>query len=381
MTYLDCNATTPIEPAVLDAMLFYLREEYGNAGSRTHARGRNAGTAVKAARAQVARSIAADSDDVVFTSGATEANNLAILGLEAFGREHQRMHIVTSAIEHKAVLEPVRWLATRGFSVDVVAPDANGRVQAASLLAKVRPDTLLISLMHANNETGVVQPILEVAEALAKSPAYFHVDAAQSLGKYNEPLAHPRLDMLSLSAHKVYGPKGVGALVLRKRRYKRAPLAPLMVGGGQERGLRPGTLPVPLIAGFGVAAELAVQEQQQRRRVNESNRQGLMTALRGIAHRWNGTPAEVLPHVANLVLPGIDSEALMVMVKEDLAFSNGAACTSHSYEKSHVLQAMGLSDPEIASSIRLSWSHFTPNIDWSPLVAAIRRLCAQQVST
>ena len=373
-TYLDANATTPVEPAVLDIMVHFFRAEYGNAGSRTHAFGRAAASAVVQAREQVARVVASDPDDICFTSGATEANNLALLGLEAHGTETARRHIVASQIEHKAVLEPLQRLQGAGFDVEWVAPDANGIVSAQDVLSRIRPDTLLVTLMHANNETGMLQPITEVADGLVDHPAYFHVDAAQSFGKELAALRHRRIDLVSASAHKVYGPKGVGCLVVRKRGYHRVPLRALMVGGGQERGLRPGTLPVPLIAGFGLACELSLQDADKRRQHNLATRVSLFDALATIGYNLNGTAQGALPHVANLRFEGVDSEALMLTVKEHLAFSNGAACTSHSYQKSHVLKAMGLTDNQIASSIRLSWSHLTPAVDWAALAAGVATL-------
>ena len=376
MLYLDCNATTPIEPEVLDLMVHYFRDEYGNAGSRSHLFGRNALTAVKAARAQVGRAVAADADDVVFTSGATEANNLALLGLEEFGKAQGRTHIISTTVEHKAVLEPIKHLSARGFSVDLISPDETGRVQAQHILEKVRSDTLVVSILHANNETGVLQPVQEIADGLAGSAVYLHVDGVQSLGKRDDALSHPRIDLVSLSAHKVYGPKGIGALILRKRGFKRAPLRPLMFGGGQERGLRPGTVPVALAAGFGLACDIAIRDRATRERTNTVTRASLTAALQGIDYTWNGDPANVLPHVANLAFRGVDSEALMVSLKEKMAFSNGAACTSQSYERSHVLRAMGLSEARISSSIRLSWSHFSSQVDWTPLAQAVQRLAA-----
>lgn len=373
ITYVDANATTPVEPEVLDLMIHYFRSEYGNAGSRTHRLGQTAARAVVRAREQVAKTAGCDPDDVCFTSGATEANNLAILGLEAAGRESGRRHVIVSQIEHKAVLEPFLRLESLGFEVDWIAPAHDGVVPAHSILAKLRPDTLLVSLMHANNETGMLQPIDAVADGLQEHEAYFHVDAAQSFGKVFGPLQHPRIDLIGVSAHKIYGPKGVGCLLARKRGYRRVPLRPLMVGGGQERGLRPGTLPVPLIAGFGLACELAMRHHATRRDTHLQNRSTLLQALSSVGFILNGSEDGALPHVANVRLDGVDSEALMVMLKDSLAFSNGAACTSNSYTKSHVLAAMGLDDAQIASSIRLSWSHFTPQVNWRPLIEAIER--------
>ncbi len=365
-----------MEPEVLDLMVRYFRDEYGNAGSRTHRFGQAAAKAVVHARGQVAKTAGCDPDDVCFTSGATEANNLAILGLEAAGRDSGRKHLVASQIEHKAVLEPLQRLQGLGFDVDLVAPNPDGVVSAQDVLSKVRPDTLLVSLMHANNETGMVQPIDAVADGLKGHEAYFHVDAAQTFGKLIAPLQNPRIDLIGISAHKVYGPKGVGCLIVRKRGYRRVPLRPLMVGGGQERGLRPGTLPVPLIVGFGLASELALRHHAARHATNLSIRAELLAALARVGFVLNGREEGALAHVANVQLDGVDSEALMVTLKDEFAFSNGAACTSNSYTKSHVLAAMGLGDALIANSIRLSWSHLTPEVNWQPLAAAVARVRA-----
>lgn len=365
-----------MEPEVLDLMVRYFRDEYGNAGSRTHRFGQAAAKAVVQARGQVAKTAGCDPDDVCFTSGATEANNLAILGLEAAGRDSGRKHLVASQIEHKAVLEPLQRLQGLGFDVDWVAPNPDGVVSAQDVLSKVRPDTLLVSLMHANNETGMVQPVDAVADGLKGHEAYFHVDAAQTFGKLIAPLQNPRIDLIGVSAHKVYGPKGVGCLIVRKRGYRRVPLRPLMVGGGQERGLRPGTLPVPLIAGFGLASELALRHHASRHATNSCVRAELLAALAQVGFILNGREESALAHVANVQLEGVDSEALMVTLKDEFAFSNGAACTSNSYTKSHVLAAMGLGDALIANSIRLSWSHLTPKVNWQPLAAAVARVRA-----
>jgi cysteine desulfurase len=224
--YFDCAATAPLCPAAREALLFYTDVAYGNAGSRTHQFGADAKTAVQKARAEIAAVVDARPDEVVFTSGATEANNLAILGLRSHGLKSGRRHIVTTKIEHKAVLEPLDALAQEGFGVSRVAPGENGRVSAEAVLAAVRDDTLLVSVMHANNETGALQPVADIAAGLERSDAYFHVDAAQSFGKELDALRHPRIQMISASGHKIYGPKGVGALIVR-RGNTRVPLQPL----------------------------------------------------------------------------------------------------------------------------------------------------------
>jgi cysteine desulfurase len=373
--YLDCNATTPLEPAVAAAVRRFMEEEYGNAGSRTHEFGAQAKRAVTTARGQVAHLVGCSADEVIFTSGATESNNLAILGLAAHGEKSGRKHIVSTLIEHKAVLEPVEHLRSRGFEVTLVPPTAGGWVDPAAVAAAVRPDTLLVSVMQVNNETGVAQPLAEIAAALADHPAYLHVDAAQGAGKDIAPLRLPRLDLISLSGHKLYGPKGVGALIVRRRRYERPPLTPLAYGGGQERGLRPGTLPVPLVVGFGLAAEIAERDHAKRAQQCREFRAQALAGLAPLAPLLNGDPERTLPHVLNLSVPGVDSEAAIVALKDVIAISNGSACTSASYTLSHVLLAMGLPEDRIRGALRLSWCHLTPAVDWGEVcqrLAALR---------
>ena len=370
--YLDCNATTPLEPAVRDAVIQWFADEIGNAGSRTHEYGLRAKRAVQRAREHVAAVVNASPDEVLFTSGATESNNLAILGLAAHGDRTARRHVVSTSIEHKAVLEPVEALAQRGFDVTLVPPKPSGAVSADSIRAAVRADTLLVSVMHVNNETGVRQPIAEIGRLLNAHDAYFHVDAAQGFGKEIEPLRSARVDLISVSSHKIYGPVGIGALVARRRRFDAPPLAPLGYGGGQERGLRPGTLPTPLIVGLGIAAETALLEHQRRAKACYAIRSLAMQALEPLGVRLHGDPQTTLPHVLNFSVPGIDSEALMLALRDHVAISNGSACTSQSYTPSHVLQAMGLSAEAVAGAVRLSWCAWTPPVDWSSLADRIR---------
>jgi len=372
--YLDCNATSPTEHSVNEIVMKYLSEEFGNSGSRTHEFGARAKKAVQQARAQVASVVQAEIGDIIFTSGATESNNLSILGLAAYGEEIGHKHIISSQIEHKAVLEPLEVLSTRGFEVTLVPPTSGGWIEPETIQNALREDTLLVSLMHANNETGVLQPIEGVAKILGSHTAFFHVDAAQSYGKELEPLKNLRIDLMSLSAHKVYGPKGVGALVMRKRKYKRPPIQPLIYGGGQERGIRPGTLPVALIAGFGQAAELAQKNYQERKALCLSYRKTILEALQPLNPILNGDPDRTLPHVLNISFSGLDSEAVMVTLKDQIAISNGSACTSQSYEPSHVLKAMNLSDEVIEGALRISWCHMTEQADWNEIVKSIQKL-------
>jgi cysteine desulfurase len=372
--YLDCNATTPLDPAVREVMLRFLTEEYGNEGSRTHEYGARAKQAVQRARDQVAAVVGCQRDEVLFTSGATESNNLAILGLTEVGEKTGRKHVVSSRIEHKAVLEPLEEMECRGFEVTLVGCDSAGRVRVDELAAALRPDTLLVSLMQVNNETGVRQPVQEAAELLAGHAAYFHVDAAQGFGKEVEALRNKRVDMISVSGHKVFAPKGVGALITRRRGYDRVPLKPLLFGGGQERGLRPGTLPVGLIAALGEAAEQSLKERAQRQKRCEAIRERVMKALWPLGPRLNGSEEWGVAHVLNVSFPGLDSEALMVGLKDLVAISNGSACTSHSYTPSHVLEAMGMTEDEINGAVRLSWCHLTPELDWEAVAERIQAL-------
>jgi cysteine desulfurase len=369
--YLDCNATTPLDPRVAEEVAKFTVEEFGNAGSRTHSFGSRAKKRVQEARTQIAELGAVDSGDVVFTSGATEGNNLAILGLRDFGESEGRRHIVSTAIEHKAVLEPLEYLESVGFEVDLVKPSESGRVEPEEVLAAVRPNTLLISVMQVNNETGIIQPITEVADQLDGHPAFLHVDAAQGFGKDLEQLLNPRIDLISISGHKIYGPKGIGALLLRRRDGERPPLRPLMFGGGQEKGLRPGTLPVGLIAGLGEAAQLASTEHAARTEALLNHHQLAIESLGAMGANFNGDPELALPTTVNFSLPGLDSEAAIVALKDVAAVSNGSACTSQSYEPSHVLLAMDLDDERISGAIRASWSHMTPEIDWGGISEAV----------
>ena len=382
-TYLDCNATTPLHPAARDAMLPWLSDERpGNPGSRTHAYGSEAQKAVTLAREQLARVIGVPSSGVVFTSGATESVNLALFGLARHGAETKRRHIVSTAIEHKATLEPLSELGKRGFTVTLVKPNAAGRISAGDVLAELRDDTFLVSLMHVNNETGVVQPIVEVAEALLDTPVFFHVDASQGFGKDLQALAHERIDMLSVSGHKFGGPTGVGALLLRKRRYRVPPLKPLAFGGGQERGLRSGTVPVMLAAGMGAAASAAFESNGFWRSSCTAYREQLLDDIGGAAPAGcdvNMDPITALPNCLNLSFCDgsggwLDSEAVLLALKDIVAASNGSACTSTGIEPSHVLSAQGLPMQRVRAAVRFSWCERTPRGDWAGAGAALARL-------
>lgn len=371
--YLDCNATTPLEPEVIDIMKKYLCEEFANAGSRTHEFGNIAKAAVEHAREKVGLVVAADKSDVIFTSGATEANNIAILGLETFALESGKQHIITTSIEHKAVLEPIAYLKDKGFDVTYLQPGINGRINPLDLEQALRADTCLVSIMHVNNETGAIQPLNECVDVLKTHDAYFHVDAAQSFGKEIDVLKDSRIDLISCSAHKLYGPKGVGALINRRRKYKRVPLSPILFGGGQERGLRPGTLPVHQIAGFGIAAELALKHNKTRVEKCKKIKQEAISALEALSPIYHGQE-HCIASTLNFSIEGVNSEAAIVALKGIVAVSNGSACTSSSYSPSHVLEAMHLSEDEIEGALRFSWCHLTETPDWGAVTTALSRL-------
>lgn len=353
-TYLDSAATTRVDPRVAEVVLHWMTTEFGNAGSRTHDWGTRAKRAVQEAREQLAGQLNAGPSELIFTSGATESNNIALLGLAPHGESQGRRHVISSAIEHKAVLEPLEQLANRGFEVDLVPPGPSGRVSVEAVRERLRDDTLLVSLMHVNNETGVIQPVAELAEHLRGTPTYLHVDAAQGFGKLPDDLKAP-IDMISVSGHKIGAPKGVGALLIRRRGRATLPLTPLMYGGGQERKLRPGTLPVPLIVGLAKAAEIFEAEHEQWWNRVSAFRARLVGALSKTKVHFNGDQDHVIPHILNLSFEGVDAEALIVQLKELVAVSTGSACTSASYTPSHVLRGMGLPDEVAHNGLRLSW--------------------------
>lgn len=374
--YLDCNATTPIEPRVYDRVCHFLGEEFGNAASRTHVWGATAKKAVQAAREQVAQVVACKADEVIFTSGATESNNLALMGLAEFGEKEGRKHLISSVIEHKAILEPLEILEARGFEITLLESDESGRIDPAAIKAALRDNTLAVSVMHVNNETGVIQPLEEIAEVLSGSEAFFHVDAAQGFGKDIPTLQNKRIDLISISGHKIYAPKGVGALIARRRGFKRLPLKPIMYGGGQERGLRPGTLPVHLIAGLGEAAEIAFAEHDLRTKANLGYREKIIEGLAPLQPTINGAVDHLLPTCLNFSLSGVNSEAAIVALKDIVSISNGSACTSQSYEPSHVLVGMGLDEVRIKGALRVSWCHMSENVEWASVVHALQKLAS-----
>ncbi|MEW9797998.1 cysteine desulfurase DndA [Alteromonas sp. CYL-A6] len=370
--YLDFNATTPVLPAVADLVYKLMVEEYGNAGSRTHEYGVAAKRAVETARAQVAEIAKADKTEVIFTSGATESNNIAILGLREFAERSGKKHIITSKLEHKAVLEPIEHLEQQGFEVTYLDATSDGQVDIEQLKAALRDDTVLVSIMHINNETGAIQPIAEICQLLEEHEAYLHVDAAQSFGKYPFDLDSSRIDFISVSGHKLYAPKGIGALIMRRRGFMKPPLRPIYFGGGQEKGLRPGTLATPLIAGFGLACELAAENAEEWLAHVSELKANFMAAVSELGGEVNGQNTS--PYVVNFSVPGINSEAAMVKLKGIIAVSNGSACTSSSYTPSHVLTAMGLDSDRIAGAIRVSFGVTTEQLPIDQITSALRSL-------
>jgi len=353
--YLDHHATTPIDPRVLDAMLPSLRDEFGNPSSRHHAFGRRAAARVEEARERVAQALGARYADVVFTSGATESNAIAIQGV---ARLRPGAHLVTTAIEHRAVLDTCRRLEREGWRLTVVPVDRHGRVDRQHIRDALAPDTVLVSVMAANNEIGTVQPLAEIGAALRDSQALFHVDATQAVGRVALDVEALGIDLLSLSAHKIYGPKGVGALY-RRRRPRRVELQPLVDGGGQEDGLRPGTLNVPGIVGLGVACELAVacrdEENARLHALRERLLAHLTRSLDGLT--VNGHPQWRLAGNLNIGIDGVEPEALLLGLPE-LALSAGAACSSASARPSHVLEAIGASGSATRAALRFGLGRF-----------------------
>lgn len=355
--YLDFNSSAPIDERVLDLMIEVYRNVIGNADSRTHEFGEKARKVVEDARGQVASILGINRDEIFFTSGATESDNIAIQGLKEFGISENKRHIITTSIEHKAVLETVKALQKQGFEVEFVNPDRSGRIDADDLLSKVRKDTLVVSVMHVNNETGIIQPIKEIGDNLSEKNVLFHIDATQSLGKLVDELRETKYTMLSMSAHKLGGPQGVGALILRKKRYKLPPVKSIMFGGQQEHGIRPGTLPVALIAGLGKACEIAEMEYQTYDNKCRLIKEKLIDMLQksGLEYEFNGDQRYAINSTMNISIKGVDSEALMLSSKSYCSISNGSACNSKSYRPSYVLSAMGIPTKQIEQSIRISW--------------------------
>jgi len=354
--YLDNNATTPCDPRVLEAMLPWFTEKFGNAASRTHAFGWEAEEAVEQAREQVARLIGAETKELIFTSGATEADNLALKGV--FGMYASKgNHIITAATEHKAVLDTCHHIEKLGGEITYLPVNREGLIDLDQLEAAIRPTTILIAIMYANNELGVIQPIRDISRIARKHGVIFFSDAAQAVGKVPVNVNTDGIDLLAISAHKLYGPKGVGALYVR-RRDPRVRLTAQMDGGGHERGMRSGTLNVPAIVGLGMACELSGGETELTRiaRLRDKLEAGLLQLPQV---QINGSKAHRLPGTTNLSFRHVSSEGLITLINKNIALSSGSACTSASLEPSYVLKALGLEDELAYSSLRLSVGRFT----------------------
>ncbi len=355
--YMDNHATTPVDPRVVEAMLPYLTEHFGNAASRNHAFGWAAEAAVEQAREQVAALIGATPKEIVFTSGATESDNMALKGVvEFYG--HKGNHLVTSPLEHKAVIDTARHLERQGTEVTWLEPDGEGMIHPAHVAAALRDDTLLVSLMHANNEIGTITDLGAIGAICKDRGVLFHTDAAQTAGKVPIDVEATGVDLLSISAHKLYGPKGIGALYVRRKK-PRVRVAPLLHGGGHERGMRSGTLPVYQIVGFGKACELALAEMEAETTrltaLRERLREKILAQVPEVL--VNGSMEQRLPGNLNISFTFVEGESLLMALR-DVAVSSGSACTSASLEPSYVLRAIGLDDENAHSSIRFGLGRF-----------------------
>jgi cysteine desulfurase len=355
--YLDYQATTPMDPRVLEAMMPYFTHQFGNPHSRSHSYGWEAEEGVEKARGQVAKLIGADEKEVIFTSGATESNNLAIRGVAEFYKDRKN-HIVTTVTEHKCVLDTCRHLEQSGFEVTYLPVQKNGLIDLDALRAAVTDKTVVVSVMAVNNEIGVIQPLAEIGKICREKKAFFHTDAAQAVGKIPLDVEAMNIDLMSISGHKIYGPKGIGALYVRRK--PRVRLVPLIVGGGQERGFRSGTLPTPLCVGLGEAAEIAMEEMD-----GEAKRLAKLQArlLKGLQDRLpeifvNGDLEHRIPGNLNISFAYVEGESLMMGIK-NLAVSSGSACTSASLEPSYVLRALGVEEELAHTSLRIGLGRFT----------------------
>jgi len=359
--YLDYSATTPVDPRVADVMIPFLREQFGNPASRSHAYGWAAEEAVETAREHVAALVNADPREIVWTSGATESNNLAIKGAALFYSETKGKHIITVKTEHKAVLDTCRDLERHGFEVTYLDVQENGLVNLDTLKATIRPDTVLISVMYVNNEIGVIQDIPAIGELCREKGIIFHVDAAQATGKVEIDLSKLKVDLMSFCAHKTYGPQGIGALYVRRK--PRIRLDAQMHGGGHERGMRSGTLPTHQIVGMGEAFRLAKLEMASELPRITALLDRLLNGLKQIDEIYvNGDLTQRVPHNLNVSFNFVEGESLIMAIK-DIAVSSGSACTSASLEPSYVLRALGRSDELAHSSIRFSVGRFTTEAD------------------
>jgi cysteine desulfurase len=368
--YLDYSATTPVDPRVARKMIPFLSERFGNPASRSHAHGWDAEEAVEFARGQVAQLVGADPKEIVWTSGATESNNLAIAGAARFHRDRGR-HLITMTTEHKAVLDTMRHLEREGFAVTYLPPQPNGLLDLERFAAAIRPDTVLASVMHVNNEIGVIQDLTAIGNVCRSRGVLFHVDAAQATGKVAINLESLPVDLMSFSAHKTYGPKGIGALYVRRK--PRVRIEALIHGGGHERGMRSGTLATHQIVGMGEAFRLAREEMAVDNERARALRDKLLAALSALDATYvNGDLEARVPHNLNMSFNFVEGESLMMAMK-DIAVSSGSACTSASLEPSYVLRALGRPDELAHSSIRFSVGRFTTEADIDTAIAQVTR--------
>ncbi|MDP9107875.1 MAG: IscS subfamily cysteine desulfurase [Pseudomonadota bacterium] len=372
--YLDYSSTTPIDPRVADKMIPYLREQFGNPASRSHMYGWSAEKAVEEARAEVAKLVGADPREIVWTSGATEGNNLAIKGAAQFYKTKGK-HIITVKTEHKAVLDTVRELERQGFEATYLQPQDNGLITIEQLAAAIRPDTILVSVMLVNNEIGVIQPIDEIGELCRSKGIVFHCDAAQATGKVHIDLQKTKVDLMTFTAHKSYGPKGIGALYVRRK--PRIRIEPQMHGGGHERGMRSGTLPTHQIVGMGEAFRIAREEMDSEIVRITALRDRLAKGLSSMEEIYiNGDTEHRVPHNLNVSFNYVEGESLIMAIK-DIAVSSGSACTSASLEPSYVLRALGRSDELAHSSIRFTFGRFTTEEDIDFTIDLIKQKVAK----
>jgi len=374
--YLDFNATTPVSKETARIMHNFLVDDFGNAGSRTHESGSKAKKAILEAREEISNIFDADFSELIFTSGATESNNIAILGLREFAKNNNKNHIISSQIEHKAVLDPLQIMESEGFDVTYIKPNKNGVIQEKDVVAAVRKDTFLISIMHANNETGSINPINNIfRKAKEKNSELFcHSDAAQTFAKTTLDFTSKDIDMFSISAHKFHGPKGIGALLTRKSDGISLPLKPLMFGGGQEKGLRPGTLPVHLIAGMGHASLNSHKKSQKWHEECSTIKNAALNAFANMDHMIYGDLENTLPNTLSISFADIHAEALIICLKDVAEISTGSACTSASYSPSHVLTAMSLDEAEANRVVRFSWGPRTNSDVWNKIAERIEIL-------
>lgn len=374
--YLDYQATTPMDPRVLEAMMPYFTEKFGNPHSRNHVHGWESEQGVETARAQVAELINADEREIVFTSGATESNNLAIGGVARFYKD-KRNHIVTLVTEHKCVLDTCRHLESEGFEVTYLPVRTDGIVDLAQLEAAITDKTVLVSVMGVNNEIGVIQPLAEIGKLCRAKGAFFHTDCAQAYGKIPLDVEAMNIDLMSISGHKIYGPKGIGALYVRRK--PRVRLQAMIHGGGQERGMRSGTLPTPLCVGLGEAAAICKREMASEAEKLAKLRDRFLTRIRDRLPEvfMNGDETQRIPGNLNLSFAYVEGEGLMMGIK-DLSVSSGSACTSASLEPSYVLRALGVEEELAHTSLRIGFGRFTTDaeVDYAAdrIIAAVQKL-------